>query len=96
MDVLFIMGDWNAKAGSQEIPGVTGKIDLVVHNEAGQRLTVLSREHTGQSKHHFPTTQDVTLHVGITKWSILKSDWLCSLQPKKEKLYTVSKNRTRS
>ena len=38
-NVLFIMGDWNAKVGSQEIPGVTGKFDLGVQNEAGQRLT---------------------------------------------------------
>ena len=38
-DVLFILGDWNAKVGSQEIPGVTGKFDLGVQNEAGQRLT---------------------------------------------------------
>ena len=36
-DVLFIMGDWNAKAGSQETPGVTGKFDLGIQNEAGQR-----------------------------------------------------------
>ena len=33
------MGDWNAKVGGQEIPGVTGKLDLGVQNEAGQRLT---------------------------------------------------------
>ena len=38
-DVLFIIGDWNAKVGSQEIPGVTGKFGLGVQNEAGQRLT---------------------------------------------------------
>ena len=38
-DVLFITGDWNAKVGSQEIPGVTGKFGLGVQNEAGQRLT---------------------------------------------------------
>ena len=38
-DVLFIIGDWNAKVGSQEIPGVTGKFSLGVQNEAGQRLT---------------------------------------------------------
>ena len=38
-DVLFIIGDWNAKVGSQEIPGVTGKLGLGVQNEAGQRLT---------------------------------------------------------
>ena len=38
-DVLFIIGDWNAKVGSQETPGITGKFDLGVRNEAGQRLT---------------------------------------------------------
>ena len=38
-DVLFIIGNWNAKAGSQEIPGVIGKFGLGVQNEAGQRLT---------------------------------------------------------
>ena len=37
-DVLFIIGDWNAKIGSQEIPGVTGKFGLGVQNEAGQIL----------------------------------------------------------
>ena len=36
--ILFIIGDWNAKVGSQEIPGVMGKFGLRVHNEAGQRL----------------------------------------------------------
>ena len=38
-DVLFITGDWDAKVGSQEIPGVTGKFGLGVQNEAGQRIT---------------------------------------------------------
>ena len=38
-DVLFIIGDWNAKIGSQEMPGVTGKFGLGVQNEAGQWLT---------------------------------------------------------
>ena len=38
-DVFFIIGDWNANIGSQEIPGVTGKFGLGVQNEAGQRLT---------------------------------------------------------
>ena len=37
-DVLFIIGDWNAKVGCQEIPGVTGKFGLGTQNEAGQRL----------------------------------------------------------
>ena len=44
--VLFITGDWNAKIGSQEIPGVTGKIGLGVQNEAGQRLTEFCQENT--------------------------------------------------
>ena len=43
-DVLFITGDWNAKVGSQEIPGVTGKFGLGVQNEAGQRLTEICQE----------------------------------------------------
>ena len=43
-DVLFIIGDWNAKVGSQEIPRVTGKFGLGVQNEAGQRLTEFSQE----------------------------------------------------
>ena len=38
-DVFFIIGDWNAKVGNQETPGVTGKFGLGVQNEAGQRLT---------------------------------------------------------
>ena len=37
-DVLFIIGEWNAKVGSQEIPGITGKFGLGVQNEAGQKL----------------------------------------------------------
>ena len=43
-DVLFIIGDWNAKVGSQETPGVTGKFGLGVHNEAGQRLIDFCQE----------------------------------------------------
>ena len=45
-DVLFIIGDWNAKVGSQEIAGVTGKFDLGVQNEAGQRLIEFCQENT--------------------------------------------------
>ena len=43
-DVLFIIGDWNAKVGSQETPGVTGKFGLGVRNEAGQRLIEFCQE----------------------------------------------------
>ena len=73
-DVLFITGDWNAKVGNQETPGVTGKFGLGVRNEAGQRLTEFCQEHTGHRKHPLPTTQEKTLHMGITRWSTLKSD----------------------
>src|SRR5574337_1022203 len=45
-DVFFIIGDWNAKVGSQETPGVTGKFGLGVPNEAGQRLIEFCQENT--------------------------------------------------
>ena len=57
---------------------------------------VLPREHTGHSKHPLPITQEKTLHMDITRWSIPKSDWLYYLQPKMEKLYTGSKSKTGS
>ena len=57
---------------------------------------VLPRKCTGHSKRPLPTTQEKTLHMDNTRGSTLKSDWLYSLQPKMEKLYTVSKNKTRS
>ena len=43
-DVLFMIGDWNAKVGSQETPGVTGKFGLGIRNEAGQRLIEFGQE----------------------------------------------------
>ena len=57
---------------------------------------VLPRESTGHSKHCLPTTQEMTLHMDFTRWSKPKSDWLYPLQLKMAKLYTVSKNKTRS
>ena len=45
-DVIFIIGDWNAKVGSLKILGITGKFGLGVQNEAGQRLTELCQENT--------------------------------------------------
>ena len=45
-DVLFIIGGWNAKVGSQETPGVTGKFGLGIRNEAGQRLIEFCQENT--------------------------------------------------
>ena len=65
--------------GSQEIPRVTGKFRLGVKNEAGQRLTEFCQSFdqcydTGHSKHPLPTTQEMTLHMDITRWSTPKSD----------------------
>ena len=55
-DVLFIIGDWNAKVGGQETPGVTGKFGLGIQNEAGQRLIEFCpRKCIGHSKHSLPT-----------------------------------------
>ena len=70
-DVLFIIGDWNAKVGSQETPGVTGKFGL---GSRAKTNRVLPRKCTGHSKHPPPTTQEKTLHMDITRWSTLKSD----------------------
>ena len=55
---------------------------------------VLPRECTGHSKDPLPKTQETTLHMDTPRWSILKSDWLYSLQPKMEKLCTMSKIKT--
>ena len=73
-DVLFITGDWNAKVGSQETPGITGKFSLGVQNEAGQRPIELSQENTLVITNTLPTTQETTLHMDITRWLIPKSD----------------------
>ena len=95
-NVLCIIGDWNAKVGSQEIPGVTGKFGLGVQNEAGQRLTDFCQENALVIANTCFQQHKRRLHKDITRWSMLKSDWLYSLQPKLEKLYTVSKNKTGS
>ena len=87
-DDLFIIGDWNAKVGSQE----TGKFSLELQNEVGKSLIrVLPREHTGHSKDPLPTTQEKTLHMDITKWSTLtdyilfSQIWRSSIQSAKTK-----------
>ena len=91
-DVLFIIGDWNTKVGSQEMPG----FGLGVQNEARQWLTEFCRENALVIANTLFQQYKTGLHMNVTRWSILKSDWLCSLQPKMEKLYTVSKNKTGS
>ena len=74
-DVLFFIGDWNAKVGSQETPGVTGTFGLgSTEGSRAKANRILPREHTGHSKHPLTTTQEKTLHMDITRWSTPKSD----------------------
>ena len=80
-DVLFIIGDWNTKVGSQ-----VDLLDLTWSNRQiwpwrtewrrAKAERVLPRERTRHSKHPLPTIQEKTLHMDITRWSMLKSDWL--------------------
>ena len=72
IDVLFIIGAWNAKVGSQEIPGVTGKIGLGVHNEAGQRLIEFCQENSLVIANTL--FQQQMRQIDITRWSTPKSD----------------------
>ena len=96
-DVLFIIGDCNTKVESQEITWSNKEIWLWNTEWSRAKANrVLLREHTGHNKHPFPTTQEKTLHMDITRWPIAKSDWLYSLQPKMEKLYKIIKNQTAS
>ena len=75
VETLFIIGVWNAKVGSQEIPGVTGKFGLGVQNEAEQRLTEFCQENALVITNTlFQQTQEKTLHMDITRWSTPKSD----------------------
>ena len=71
-DVLFIIGDWNAKVGSQETPGVTGKFSLGIWNEAGQRLIAFCQENALVIANTLPKTQKKILHMDITRWSTPK------------------------
>ena len=72
-DVLFIIEYWNAKVGSQEIPGVTGKFGLGIQNEAGQTLIEFCQENTLVITNTL-FQQHKTLYMDITRWSTLKSD----------------------
>ena len=65
-DVLFIIGDWNAKVESQEIPGVIGKFSLGVQNEAGQRLIEFCQENLLVIANTLFQKQK-TLHMDITR-----------------------------
>ena len=92
--MLFIIGDWNAKVESQEIPEITGKFGLGIQNEAGQRLTELCQENalviaTPSSNN---TREDSTHRFHKMVNTKIR---LYFLQLKMEKLYTVSKNKTK-
>ena len=73
-DVLFITGDWNAKIGSQETPGVTGKFGLGMRNEAGQRLIEFCQENALVLANTLFQQHKRRLHMDITRWSTPKSD----------------------
>ena len=73
-DVLFIIGDWNAKVGSQETPGVTGKCGLGIQNEAGQRLIEFCQENALVIANTLFQQHKRRLHMDITRWSTPKSD----------------------
>ena len=72
-DVLFIIGDWNAKVGSHETPGVTGKFGLDIQNEAGQRLIEFCQENALVIANTL-FQQEKTLHMDITRWPTATSD----------------------
>ena len=97
--VIFIIGDWNAKVGSQEIPGVTGKFGLGVQNEAGQRLTEFCQENAlviantlvQQHKRRLYTwTLPDGQYWNQTDYILCSQRWRSSIQG------LVSKNKTRS
>ena len=73
-DVLFIIGDWNTKVGSQAILGGTGKFGLRVKNEAGQKVTEFCQENALAITNSLFQQLEKTLHMDITRWSIPKSD----------------------
>ena len=73
-DVLFIIEDWKTKVGSQEIPGVNMQLWPWSTEQSRAKANSFPRECIGYSKHPLPTTQEMTLHKDITRWSIPKSD----------------------
>ena len=94
-DVLFIVGAWNAKVGSQETTGVTGKLGLGVQNEAGQRLIEFYQENAlviantlfQQHKRRLYTwTSPDGQHRNQTDYILCSQRWRSSIQPAKTRL----------
>ena len=67
-DVLFIIGDWNAKVGSQETRGVRGRFGLGIRNEAGQRLIEFCQENALVIANTLFQQHKRRLHMDITRW----------------------------
>ena len=95
-DVLSITGDWNVKVGSQETPGVTGKFGLGVQNEAGQRLVEFCQENALVIANALFQQHKRRLYTWTSPDGQHRNQMIIFLQPKMEKLYTVSKNKTGS
>ena len=86
-DVLSIIGDWNAKVESQETPGVTGKFDLGVQNEAGQRLIELANTFFQQHERRLYTwTWPEGQHRNQTDYILCSKRWRSSIQSLKTRL----------
>ena len=95
-DILFIIGDWNEKVGRQEIRGVTGKFGLAVHNKAGQRLAGFCQENALVIANTLFQQHKRRLYTWTSLDGQYQNQIDYSLQTKMEKLYIVSKNKTRS
>ena len=92
--VLIIIGDWDAKGGSQEIPRVTSKFDLGVQNEAGQKLTEFCQEDALVMANTLFQQHKTALYMNITRWSnqnqtdyiLCSRRWRSSIQSAKTRL----------
>ena len=92
-DVLFIIGDWNAKVGSQEIPGITGKFGLGIQNKTGQKLIEFCQEnalviaHTLFQQHNrriYTRTSPDGQHRNQTDYILCSQRWRSSLHSEKQ------------
>ena len=87
-DVCFIIGDWNAKVGSQETPGVTGEFGLGVWNEAGQRLIEFSQQNAlviantlfQQHKRRLYTKKSPIVNTNLRDYILCSQRWRSTIQ----------------
>ena len=95
-DVLFIIEDCNAKVRSQKVPGVTGKFGLGVQNEAGQRLIEFCQKNALVIINTLFQQHEKQLYTRTSSDDQYQIRLIIVFAPKMERLYTVSKNKTRS